>query len=1759
MPKNALPPGVEAFLSSETGPQIHSALRDLYDSIMLDTATKSSLNNRSIDLGIPRPPVLFGADDLWRAVVRTMAYGRKHTRPAVANLFSLILGPKISQVTVLDRTNYSQIASGNSLTISVGSVANVGGSPYTVNEVLTHHLIFPAGTFTDVPDLNVTYAIEGTTSPYGNIVALSDGRQALVDTTVTFVNTVQFDYVTQLNTSIPQYGRLIFDKNSTTTQEKLAYEYYDNDLSGILKLNSTTSPPDKTRNKYVRMRSSVLSASVQTGALSVELQVDTNFPTSPALVPTIQIGDQITVLSPTFAAPIAITGVTANDITVAAGLPVPASPTTTEQTYIVHTAGSTELNGGRGHFLSKKGKILSGTRLVDYSKDLTEPIKPYVTGSSEPFSIVINRGENNEETIEVLSRVGRTLNLVLDPKNKLNTSSLLQYNHDKGETIEVVTKESYSTGSYFALNAAGLTVGTATGGTLTSLIDATAPFVVQNADAVVDWVTHGDEVEIVTTVGGGPAVGETRTVVARPAATTITVSPAFTGATIVGCTYRIRKLYKPRPTATTGITNEDQYLYLADTSMFPAADFSVILDRGTTQEEVVWIDENDLARRRLRIANGDWWDGSGAANPYLTKTHYFGVTVEPAQVLVESCPWEIIETQATGEFTLALDGACIPDITPKDAWYLHEKTPAHLVNTSNFGATEIGEVRGNDVVGALPLAITSIPRAAPANNIAAGSSTFTLTHANYVRLLANFYNPFDGGTGENIFRPIFVKDGNGEEEAFATSLNSDTLKSYGILTSNALVGDTEIVVTNISPGLGDDIVLGQWGSKYRNHIETRTTHAVTPAVEVIKIVSGTTLTVTAPPALVGTYTVSSVEKNRLIFPSGTFPVFAVGGVDYSIGAISSTGASVLPIDGNEALTDNAVNFLQPNWEPNQWKLTLAAGLTYPHFKGESVNLDPVTININGAFKNNYVAGPAFYVYYTYSHPTYRRKSDLLLDPAFPGGLIETSDLATYPANTGYVRRTGAEFSRYVVDDEIYIKSAGAAAPHGERRSVQAVGGINNEVLFVGEHTQFSATVDDGDEFDVRSFLQSGDIADSIKFDISDNANDALGAPGAGLNLVNLERYAGGHKSIFPGSYLYRLLNIDSSPADQPSEQRTSVRSTPDPSDLTAIYKFPGPRRLIAPPAVPYAAEDVLEADNNKLQSAEINIAGDLEGKYVEILAPTDSRDYRRILKITAHAGSVITLDQDLVDKPAIGLLPYEFRVLGDGNALDPITPTSGSPYFWVDYPEVFPDPAQNDFTVILDRNGSKSEEIQIISCINTLGANYGRFTISSIEAVDGTFLKGTSIELKIEKIALDLAGITTDNNGGFYLGFGFEPDHYRVKQIGLGADPAISGEGKGNTVDKFAAGAHPPTLYTGSEKEIINRGMYNIISGGLSLPTPTLSDTRVRCNIISQVTGGGSVTIQISDFNFLKQKYRSFLGGEVLSYFTDDKHIITDIDPSTSSIRVVPPFVVPPVPGAPIVLLAAKVPTDDKERQSDTDNYFTFSKYLGPAAVGEGTEHFGIFPTITTTSATVNTVRSEDSVFSTALIGHRLIYLTTGGPVPQYEQRPIVGITEHGVGGGYDTIVVSPNFTGIPVVTNVFAIIPPEDFKYSNIADRAGGVYTGINSPDPVNPAGTRYPAHINGVSREYGIVQEYVEYSSRSGNILTLSEPFYPRYDHLPNSTVVIGTNQFTSEGYGNDYRPFLTTSYLSMLFDGNVVNLKSLFCAAGIDGKTEVTELGS
>lgn len=105
-----------------------------------------------------------------------------------------------------------------------------------------------------------------------------------------------------------------------------------------------------------------------------------------------------------------------------------------------------------------------------------------------------------------------------------------------------------------------------------------------------------------------------------------------------------------------------------DSSVFPKADFTVIVDKGEDTEETFWISANDGATT-LTISNP------------LTPTydHRLGAPVEPAQLQVKGCGWGIDESRASATLQFVIPDDCLPDGNGLGASYLHEATPYGVV------------------------------------------------------------------------------------------------------------------------------------------------------------------------------------------------------------------------------------------------------------------------------------------------------------------------------------------------------------------------------------------------------------------------------------------------------------------------------------------------------------------------------------------------------------------------------------------------------------------------------------------------------------------------------------------------------------------------------------------------------------------------------------------------------------------------------------------------------------------------------------------------------------------------------------------------------------------------------------------------------------------------------------------------------------------------------------------------------------------------
>ena len=1698
MGKNILPPGTETFLSDKKGSQPVSALSAVYQNTMVDTAVKEYITRLGVDLGVPKPPVLFANDDLWRAIVKALAFEKRHTRLSVAKILELIVNPQISQVTVLNRTNYKNITVNSALTIPAGPNAGT----YTVTEVLTHHLIFPGGTFPSIPESNVTYSVSGTTSTTGSIIALADGKHALVDFTLEFVNTHAQDYLTKVNSDIPQVGKVVFNKNSNSSsfsEKSFFYEFYDRARTGILKLELSSGVAPTTYQKWLPIRSTTLAAGSVSGALTVSLLSSTNFPTTAAPVQAVQATvDSVKILTPGVAGgPFLITSVSKHEITLGApSFTVPGAPTTSEITYEIETAaGSGFLNGGRGHFLSKKGKILSTTRLFDPTVDFTQLLRPHVTGTTEPFLVTLNRGEANEETIEVVSRSGNTLNLVPNPNDSSGATSLLKYIHKKGETIEVYNRNTSTAGTYFPLSAAGATVSTATAGSnTTNLFDSANPFVALNASA-----TYGDEVELVTVpAGSANKVGERRQIDNFTGAGQVRVTPAFNDS-LLNCTYRIRKLYK---------AGLDNFIYVSDSSVFPAENFSIILNRGKDDEEVVWCgaSSNNLTLNRLTVTNND----DDVA--FVSKNHNFGITVEPAQLLIEGCNWEIIETRATGEYSVAIEPQCLP--SPDLAgWFLHEKSPDWLMSASSgpAGAATQISVSGR-FVGAL-----HVPQCNPVANFSATDSQIMVSGDDFLRMFANKPDAHNTKSIHEVFRTIVIK----------STVPSVTQESFIVtagrtasLAKNVEVGKTTIFThTPLLTGVGDNVYkLGAAGNVYPTNY--------TPG---------------APPTF---SRVSTVTVTNSVLDAAT----------------------------------------------NLYENTIAVGVTTNHFAGESLinNKTPLLLNRPIGFTCTTLG--TCNITLLSNLPAYRYEDDI----------TKTSE-STFFANSALpvarndyvVCSVGKFIPRNVIGKMLYITRS-SNTTQGERRRIVSVGGPENNYIYVSP--DFSAAVPVNATFCIEELLQSGDTESSSPVPLGD-ANSAF--PGA-LNTVNLNLFNGGHRSVYPGSYVFSQPT-DTIPVDQASSAVQFLRTGPDMTSAVtsaAAYKFPGPRRVIAPPTIPYSTATSLTAplnyllDINGLNPANPiwtaiapggNLVDDdsrIIGKFIQIL-DNERSDWRKVFKIRTYNSvtRTITVFTDFDSWIEVGTA---YRILGD-SSVPAVTPTSN--YVWVDYPELFPDPSQGNFIITLGRGTIEESNINISTCVNTLGTDYGKFTVSVTENIPDNYFAGTLAELRVTKIALESGGTLPNTDGGFYCEYGYGETKVTDEENGVS-------NYLGNKMDPFYLGAtqsHTKYKSDGITPVTLKGGLYN--GPAVSLPVATASTISFQ-TLLSNPLGWYSQNIlhaplgQVTQFsvfgdNFIDKRFQdATLNGdlqiEVVPLASTTPVLLTlkikDIHYGAANgcvITATPQLDLATynAPGSgTVVRVKAQVRADDHESVLKEDAYVAIRQALLSSTI---TNRQFVNLEATATATPLNAIVCDDAApISTALVG-RAVKITDYGndtPAAAGDVRTIVSISESVLNNGYDQINVDSNFGAAIAADTTFEIMPVEDPLYGaprgNYAG-TGGIYTPVSYPDggmfltpgyPISNSGNvRFPS-----GREYGVVQEYVKYLKRENNILTLSEPYYFKYDHPSGTKINLGSGVITTAGDGTDYRPYIFSSgYLDLLFS-EIVGFKNLFTAAGIDCKTEETELG-
>ena len=747
--KNILPPSTQVITTTVGHERLKGALQEVFEEVMLNTAEGRYLSQMGTDLSADRPPIFFSDDDLYRAVVRAVAFNKRHTLDGVRRFVELILKPKVSQVTVLNRDNKRRIVKGDILTIT--APAGLAGN-YTVSEVGVHALTFSSGTFpaAHIPNLSgeIKYTVGKGPVPLvspisgfsASLTVLADGRERLTDTNQQFINLQRFDLFTKLNKNFPQYCEVWFSKNSPFEELKTV-SFYDRDVSGLAKLRSADHSLKYTHKKYVPIKGSRLVAAVEAGATELELESLTDFPANGAgeqlINPVAGNAESITIREGTNAGTYTITSVTKNSLTLSAALTV-TGPAAKNRYKITPNTTSLGIGlGGKGTIFSRGGIVSSAggaSVFYDPTVDFTEII------NVERFAVTINRGEINEETIEVSSINDAGTKLVLVKKDKFSKSSesALIFPHAVHETVEIAGLSYETTCGY-------IKHGVATGGSDTTLNDSSDPF----TGAVI-----GSDVEIYNAEG----VMFLRSITAADN-DKITWEDALPADISANTTvYKIRKQY-------TASDTDDTALYVTDSSGFPKEEFSVVVDRGKPTEEVLFIASNtrtthvstvlmaDAAKGATSLtvasaaglSNGDrivleydvvddlvkppkaksevvaisnisgttltvsaltmahgkassvdkystlgvadkltiYTTGSENNNALVSQSHKFGAAVEAAQVYVKSCDWDIIETRATGEYTLHVDKTCVPEITVQDSFYLHEKVD-NLVASENI-------------------------------------------------------------------------------------------------------------------------------------------------------------------------------------------------------------------------------------------------------------------------------------------------------------------------------------------------------------------------------------------------------------------------------------------------------------------------------------------------------------------------------------------------------------------------------------------------------------------------------------------------------------------------------------------------------------------------------------------------------------------------------------------------------------------------------------------------------------------------------------------------------------------------------------------------------------------------------------------------------------------------------------------------------------------------------------------------------------------
>jgi len=616
----------------------HSAIVELRKSLEIKEASGEDLSIITAENAFSRPSIGFSDDDLWRALAQDLELGPRVTRWALSRLLTYLFGPKVSEASILDYGVFPGVKKGTSIEL-LGPYPAPGvftvSEPYVDKVVMTVGLVANQGPFTWI--CGNFYSNHGYT----------DANGALTDTSVEFVFNKKRHLYTSKLYSLPRYGRVTVDKCSPYEE---SFYYKDYDLNSCLLHLKDTDAIEHGHRKWTAIRGTTLAEYTEKNSTSILVKDGTVFPGADE-APLITVAPVCNVYILNVAAPIVPTTPYLVSAIAYPSIEIATLPALPPGSYPVNNVHYIVVNTGapsKGIWKSKTGVIIDSTHLIDASTDIIGKLV-----NPTYFEVVINRGGPTEETVFVKEQRDNILDLNVDSAvdPKLDKSNLY-FDHVEGETVEL-------------FDVAAITQADDLAGTIVAKIDAT------NYTATLTFQGNAEggsakfiESEIIILTSANVAnIGIRRKIIAYPAANQFTFDSAFPADLVGGDTFKLYKRY---------VGGIDNKLYMVDTSGFPLAGFTIVIDKGLISEETLWVD-NSTSNILTILYNED-------GNAFLKNDHDFFMIVEPAQLYVEGCSWEIYETQPN-EVIVEIPEDCLKDKNLGAKTYLHGEVPYITVKT----------------------------------------------------------------------------------------------------------------------------------------------------------------------------------------------------------------------------------------------------------------------------------------------------------------------------------------------------------------------------------------------------------------------------------------------------------------------------------------------------------------------------------------------------------------------------------------------------------------------------------------------------------------------------------------------------------------------------------------------------------------------------------------------------------------------------------------------------------------------------------------------------------------------------------------------------------------------------------------------------------------------------------------------------------------------------------------------------------------------